>query len=148
MNNNESFELEEMRQQMALLKKKLEKQEIINERMASKAKASLEKKVGLLNQGFKGGWILARLMIPLGYYEVVGKLGFSLAFFILFFTLSSKLFFIFFYLLNYAPIKSSIESLYFLEALTSFPPFPIYVLSAGVVSIVTIAFFQSDVFPW
>lgn len=82
MNNNESFELEEMRQQMALLKKKLEKQEIINERMASKAKASLEKKVGLLNQGFKGGWILAILMIPLGYYEVVGKLGFSLAFFI------------------------------------------------------------------
>ena len=54
MNNNESFELEEMRQQMALLKKKLEQQEIINERMASKAKASLEKKVEKLNQGFKG----------------------------------------------------------------------------------------------
>lgn len=82
MNNNESFELEEMRQQMTLLKKKLEQQEIINERMASKAKASLEKKVEKLNQGFKGSWILAILMIPLGYYEIVGKLGFSVAFFI------------------------------------------------------------------
>ena len=45
-------------------------------------------------------------------------------------------------------MNSSIESLYFLEAFTSFPPFPKYVVSPGFVSIVTIAFFQSDVLPW
>ena len=37
--------------------------------------------------------------------------------------------------------------MYFLETLTSFPPFPRYDFSAGFVSIVTIAFFQSGVLP-
>ena len=44
-------------------------------------------------------------------------------------------------------MNSSIESLYFLESFVSFPPFAVYVFSEAVVSIVTIAFFQSEVFP-
>ena len=36
-------ELEEMREQLATLKKKLEKQEIVNDRLISKTKEALEK---------------------------------------------------------------------------------------------------------
>ncbi len=44
-------------------------------------------------------------------------------------------------------MNSSIDVLYFVAIFVSFPPFARYVLSDGFVSIVTIAFFQSDVLP-
>ena len=83
MNNNESFELEEMRQQMAVLKKKLEQQEIINERMASKTRKSVEKFMDRFNKECKFDWIMALLFIPLNYYFFVNRLGFSIPFWII-----------------------------------------------------------------
>ena len=82
MNNNESFELEEMRQQMALLKKKLEQQEIINERMASKTRESIEKNMRRYYMAYKWSWIMVLLMLPLCYWALVSRLGFSIPFFI------------------------------------------------------------------
>ena len=82
MNNNESFELEEMRQQMAVLKKKLEQQEIINERMASKTRESIEKNMRRYYMAYKWSWIMVLLMLPLCYWALVSRLGFSIPFFI------------------------------------------------------------------
>lgn len=73
-------ELEEMRQQMAVLKKKLEQQEIINERITSRAKESVEKYMSKINKGYKQGLILAILMIPFFYYVFVYRLAFSIPF--------------------------------------------------------------------
>lgn len=80
MNNNESFELEEMRQQMAVLKKKLEQQEIINERMASKAKASLEKDMNAMGRKNMKSYIGLLLVAPFFYYFLVCRCGYSSAF--------------------------------------------------------------------
>ncbi len=80
MNNNESFELEEMRQQMAVLKKKLEQQEIINERMASKAKASLEKDMNAMGRKNMKNYIGLPLVAPFFYYILVCRVGYSSAF--------------------------------------------------------------------
>ena len=80
MNNNESFELEEMRQQMAVLKKKLEQQEIINERMASKAKASLEKDMNAMGRKNMKSYIGLLLVAPFFYYFLVCRGGYSSAF--------------------------------------------------------------------
>ena len=43
---NDNFELEEMRQQMAILKQKLHQQEILNDRMTSKAKEAWRRRWG------------------------------------------------------------------------------------------------------
>ena len=80
MNNNESFELEEMRQQMAVLKKKLEQQEIINERMASKAKASLEKDMNAMGRKNMKRCIAALLGGCLFFYSCVCRSDYSVFF--------------------------------------------------------------------
>ena len=46
-------ELEEMREQMAVLRKKLEKQEIVNDRLISKTKASLEKDMATVRRKYR-----------------------------------------------------------------------------------------------
>ena len=79
---NENFELEEMRQQMAILKQKLHQQEILNDRMTSKAKEALEKKVGQLTRGFRSNWVTALLSVPMFYFFFVYRLGFSIPFWI------------------------------------------------------------------
>ena len=68
---NDNFELEEMRQQMAILKQKLHQQEILNDRMTSKAKEALEKKVGQLTRGFRSNWVTASLSVPVFYFFFV-----------------------------------------------------------------------------
>ena len=79
---NDNFELEEMRQQMAILKQKLHQQEILNDRMTSKAKEALEKKVGQLTRGFRSNWVIALLSVPVYYFFFVYRLGFSIPFWI------------------------------------------------------------------
>ena len=73
-------ELEEMREQLATLKKKLEKQEIISERLISKTKESLEKDLKSLGWKYKRQCIACLLTIPLCYYIFVHQCGFSVAF--------------------------------------------------------------------
>jgi len=77
---NDNFELEEMRQQMTILKQKLHQQEILNDRMTSKAKMALEKSWGNLTRGFKGDWIMALVLVPIVYLLFVHHLGFSIPF--------------------------------------------------------------------
>ncbi|MBR4645180.1 MAG: hypothetical protein IKO73_08520 [Bacteroidaceae bacterium] len=77
---NDNFELEEMRQQMAILKEKLHQQEILNDRMTSKAKEALEKKVEQLTRGYKSNWVMALLSVPIFYFFFVHHLGFSIPF--------------------------------------------------------------------
>ena len=79
---NDNFELEEMRQQMAILKQKLEQQEIINERMTSKAREALEKKVEQLTYGYRNKWVIAIVLAPMFYFAFVHRLGLSIPFWI------------------------------------------------------------------
>lgn len=79
---NDNFELEEMRQQMAILKQKLHQQEILNDRMTSKAKEALEKKVELLTYGYRSKWVIAIVLAPIFYFAFVYRLGFSIPFWI------------------------------------------------------------------
>ena len=72
-------ELEEMRQQMAVLKKKLEQQEIVNERLISKTKESLEKDMATVRRKYKMGYVVSILMVPFFYYIVVYRFGLSVA---------------------------------------------------------------------
>lgn len=80
MNNNENFELEELRQQMAVLKQKLHQQEILNERMTSRAKEALQKDIKNMEKRNRREIILLLLLIPLFYYVFVCRDGFSVAF--------------------------------------------------------------------
>ncbi|MBO7471426.1 MAG: hypothetical protein J6T78_06130, partial [Bacteroidaceae bacterium] len=73
-------ELEEMREQMAVLRKKLEKQEIVNDRLISKTKESLEKDMATVRRKYRMGRISNFLAVPLIYYIVVYQLGLSIAF--------------------------------------------------------------------
>ena len=73
-------ELEEMRQQMAVLKKKLEKQEIVNDRLISKTKKSLEKDVATVRRKYKMGYVVGLFTVPFLYHLVVYRLGLSVAF--------------------------------------------------------------------
>ena len=73
-------ELEEMREQLDLLKKKLEKQEIISERLISKTKESLEKDMATVRRKYRMGHIVNFLSVPLIYYIVVYQLGLSVPF--------------------------------------------------------------------
>ncbi len=69
-----------MREQMATLKKKLEKQEIISERLISKTKESLEKDMATVRRQYRMGHIVNFLSAPLIYYIVVYQLGLSVPF--------------------------------------------------------------------
>lgn len=73
-------ELEEMREQMAVLRKKLEKQEIVNDRLISKTKESLEKDMATVRRKYRMGRISNFLAVPLIYYIVVYQLGLSVPF--------------------------------------------------------------------
>ena len=73
-------ELEEMREQLDVLKKKLEKQEIVNDRLVSKTKESLEKDMATVRKKYRIGYIGNFLSAPLVYYIVVYQLGLSVPF--------------------------------------------------------------------
>ena len=73
-------ELEEMREQLDLLKKKLEKQEIVNDRLISKTKESLEKDMATVRRQYRIGRISNFFAVPLFYYIMVYQLGLSIAF--------------------------------------------------------------------
>ena len=69
-----------MREQLATLKKELEKQEIVNDRMISKTKESLEKDLITVRRKYRTGYIVNFLSAPLIYYIVVYQLGLSVIF--------------------------------------------------------------------
>jgi len=73
------FELEEMRQQMAALKKKLETQEIVNDRII---RESMKYKVSSINRRYFVIMVLGLFMIPYSYWVFVKLSGFSIAFWI------------------------------------------------------------------
>ena len=61
---NENYELENMRQQMALLKQKLEQQEIVND---SLIRQSVKKNASYVNRNYRLLFILDIIFIPLLY---------------------------------------------------------------------------------
>jgi hypothetical protein len=73
------FELENMRQQMATLKKKLDKQEIVNDHII---RQSMKKAAGSINRTYLWLIVLGLLMVPYGYWVFVKELNFSIAFWI------------------------------------------------------------------
>lgn len=78
MNNND-FELENMRQQMATLKKKLDKQEIVNDHII---RLSMKKTAGSINRTYLWLIVLGLLMVPYAYWIFVKVAGFSFLFWI------------------------------------------------------------------
>ncbi len=76
MNNIEMNELDEMREQLATLKKRLESQEIINDNLLKEA---LGRKLSSLNYSAVWLSIVCIVMIPLGYFNF-SRLGMSDAF--------------------------------------------------------------------
>ena len=78
MNNNE-FELEDMRQQLNTLKKKLDQQEIVNDRII---RHSMEKTANKINRRYYAIMALCVLMIPYSYWAFVKLSGFSIPFWI------------------------------------------------------------------
>ncbi|MBR1687549.1 MAG: hypothetical protein IJ710_03335 [Prevotella sp.] len=74
---NNDFELENMRQQMAMLKKKLEQQEIVNDRIIRK---SMKRNVVNINRRYYAVSVLCLLMIPYGYWAFVRLNGMSVGF--------------------------------------------------------------------
>ena len=77
--NNENFELENMREQMATLKKKLDQQEIVNDRFI---RHSMEKTAGDIKRTYIWLIILSVAMIPYSYWVFVILCHFSIAFWI------------------------------------------------------------------
>jgi len=65
---NENFELENMRQQLETLKKKLDQQEIVNERMI---RQSMKKSAGDIKRMYTIAIIAGLLMIPYSYFVFV-----------------------------------------------------------------------------
>ena len=78
MQNND-FELENMRQQMETLKKKLDQQEIVNDRFI---RQSMKKTAGDINRTYIWLIILGVVMVPYGYWAFVVLSHFSIAFWI------------------------------------------------------------------
>ena len=78
MNNNE-FELEDMRQQLNTLKKKLDQQEIVNDRII---RHSMEKTANKINRRYYFIMAICVLMIPYSYWAFVKLSGFSIPFWI------------------------------------------------------------------
>ena len=76
---NENFELENMRQQMTTLKNKLDKQEIVNDRLL---RHSMKNTAGNINRRYTITMILGLLMIPYTYWVFIKLSGFSIAFWI------------------------------------------------------------------
>ena len=76
---NENFELENMRQQMETLKKKLDQQEIVNDRFI---RHSMEKTAGDIKRTYIWLIILSVAMIPYSYWVFVILCHFSIAFWI------------------------------------------------------------------
>ena len=74
---NENFELEDMRQQLNTLMKKLEKQEIVNDRMI---RQSMKKNVVGINRTYLWLSVLCVLMIPYSYFVFVKLSHFSILF--------------------------------------------------------------------
>ncbi len=71
------FELNEMRKQMDILKDKLEKQEIVNDRLL---RQSMKKTASKINRRYLALIIIAVLMIPYSYWAFVVLNNFSIAF--------------------------------------------------------------------
>jgi hypothetical protein len=77
--NNENFELEDMREQMSTLKKKLNQQEIVNDRFVRR---SMKKEVNTITRNYNIIMALGVLMVPYSYWVFIKLLGFSMAFWI------------------------------------------------------------------
>jgi hypothetical protein len=77
--NNENFELENMRQQMETLKKKLDKQEIVNDCFI---RHSMEKTASNISRQYNIIMVLGILMVPYFYWVFIKLSGFSMAFWI------------------------------------------------------------------
>ena len=73
------FELEDMRQQMQTLKKKLQQQEIVNDRLI---RQSMKKNADNITRRYRVLIAVGLLMIPYGYWAFVVLSGFSIAFWI------------------------------------------------------------------
>ena len=77
--NNENFELENMRQQMETLKKKLDQQEIVNDHLI---RHSMKKTAGNISRRYYFIMAVCLLMIPYSYWAFVMLNGFSIPFWI------------------------------------------------------------------
>ena len=77
--NNENFELEDMREQMSTLKKKLNQQEIVNDRLVRR---SMKNEVNTITRRYTIVMILSVLTVPYFYWVFVKLSGFSMAFWI------------------------------------------------------------------
>ena len=75
MNNMNEYQFEDMRQQMNTLKKKLEQQEIINDRVI---RQSMRKSANSINRRYTICSILCLVMIPYGYWAFVVLNGSSI----------------------------------------------------------------------
>ena len=76
---NENFELENMRQQLNTLKKKLDQQEIVNDRMI---RHSMKKTANTISRRYYFIMAVCLLMIPYSYWAFVMLNGFSIPFWI------------------------------------------------------------------
>lgn len=76
---NENFELENMRQQMATLKNKLNEQEILNDRIMRR---SMKKEVSNITRRYNIIMAIGVLMVPYGYWCFVKLAGLSIFFWI------------------------------------------------------------------
>lgn len=77
--NNKDFELEDMRQQMAMLNKKLAQQEIVNDRMI---RHSMKKRVDAILRRYHTIIAIGLLMIFYSYWSFVKISNFSIIFWI------------------------------------------------------------------
>lgn len=75
----DNTQFDDMRQQLNILKKKLEHQEIVNERVI---RNSMKKSVSSINRRYFIVMALCLFMIPYGYWAFVQLSGFSVAFWI------------------------------------------------------------------
>ena len=72
-------ELNEMRQQMAILKNKLDRQQIVNDNIIRR---SMKRNVGNIKRRYYSVIVIALLMIPYIYWVFMKMLGFSFAFWV------------------------------------------------------------------
>lgn len=72
-------EMNDMRQQMAILKNKLDRQEIVNDRIIRR---SMKKNVVNIKHRYYAVIFIAFFMIPYGYWAFVKLIGFSFAFWV------------------------------------------------------------------
>ena len=79
MNSTNNFEMDEMRQQMETLKKKLDAQEIVNDRLMRRSMKSTANKIV---QRHNVVMAIGILMIPFGYFSFVMAGGLSIPFWI------------------------------------------------------------------